>query len=209
MPVEVDIANVALLRIGQLAPLASLEEDTPQAQAVKAIFGHARDAVLEAFAWPFATFRAQLAVIASADDDPDDENLRTGWGFTYALPANCIAPRYIYPGTNNPGEGQEIPYRIEGDVQRGKVLVTNEPEAELIFTKLVDTPARWSPMFRDALAMRLASDLAMSVMKKPELGLGLYRVYQSLISQAAAAQANQLRQELPPPDASYIRDRGG
>jgi hypothetical protein len=206
--VEVDIANVALLRIGQLATIADLDEETPQAQAVKAIFQHARDAVLEAFMWPFATFRNQLAVIASVDDDPTDVNLRTGWGFTYALPAKCIAPRYIYPGTNNPGEGQEIPFTIEGDETRGKVLLTDQDEAELVFTKLVDTPERWSPMFRDALAMRLAADLAMSVAKKPELGLNLHRVFKSMISEAAAAQANQARKELPPPDPSYIRDRG-
>lgn len=207
MAVEVDIANVALLRIGQLATIADLAEDTPQAEAVRSIFAHTRDAVLEAFAWPFATFRFQLNVIASIDDDPDDENLRTGWGFTYAVPNNCLAPRYIYPGTNNPGEGQEIPFTIEGDESRGRVLLTDQAEAELVYTKLVETPARWSPMFRDALALRLAADLAMSVAKKPQLGLGLHRMFESWISRAAAAQANQARKELPPPDASFIRDR--
>lgn len=207
MAVEVDIANVALLRIGQLATIADMNEDTPQAQAVKAIFSHARDAVLEAFMWPFATFRATLNVIASVDDDPDDANLRSGWGYVYQLPNLCIAPRYIWPGTNNPGEGQEVPFTIEGDETRGRVLLTDHEEAELVYTKLVDVPARWSPMFRDALATRLAADLAMSVAKKPDLGLGLFRMFDSLISRAAAAQANQARKELPPPDPSYIRDR--
>jgi hypothetical protein len=205
--VEVDIANLALLRIGQLATIADMEEDTPQAEAVRSIFVHMRDAVLEAFMWPFATFRATLNVIASVDDDPDDVNLRTGWAFTYALPNLCLAPRYIYPGTNNPGEGQEIPFTIEGDDSRGKVLLTDYEDAELVYTKLVDTPARWSPMFRDALALRLAADLAMSVAKKPQLGLGLHQLFESWISRAAAAQANQSRKDLPPPDASYIRDR--
>lgn len=208
MAVEVDIANVALLRIGQLQTIADLDEDTPQAMAVKAIFNHTRDAVLEAFAWPFATFRAQLAVIASVEDDPDDVNLRTGWAFTYALPNECIAPRYLYPGTNNPGEGQEIPFVIEGDLTRGRVLLTDLDEAELVYTRLVTTPQRWSPMFRDALAMRLAAELAMSTAKKQQLGLGLFSIYERWIAKAAAAVFNQGKQEMPPPEPSYIRDRG-
>lgn len=208
MAVEVDIANLALLRIGQLTTIADLAEDTPQAQAVKAVFTLTRDAVLEAFAWPFATFRATLAVIASAEVDADDVNLRTGWGFTYALPEKCIAPRYIHSGTNSPGEGQEVPFTIEGDVQRGKVLLCNEPEAELVYTKLIDNPGRWSAMFCDAFALRLAADLAMSVAKKPQLGLGLHQLFDRWIARAAAAQFNQAKQDLPPPDASFIRDRG-
>lgn len=208
MAVEVDIANVALLRIGQLVTIADLAEDTPHAEAVRAIFTHTRDAVLEAFAWPFATFRATLNVIASAEDDPDDENLRTGWAFTYQVPNLCIAPRYIYPGTNTPGEGEEVPFDVEGDEQRGKVLLSDEPEAELVYTKLVDTPARWSPMFRDALATRLAADLALSVAKKPQLGFALHQLFERAIARAAAAQGNQGK-KAPAADAQYIRDRGG
>lgn len=209
MAVEVDIANLALYRIGQLEPISDLDEDTPQAEAVKAIFGIVRDAVLESYQWPFATFRAQLAVVASAETDPDSPDLRTGWGFTYALPANCLAPRYLYPGTNTPGERQEIPFEIEGDVTRGKVLLTNLEEAELVYTKLITNPNVWSPMFRDAFALRLAADLALSLAKKPQLGFNLHRLFESWVSRASAAQSNQARKDLPPPEASYIRDRSG
>jgi hypothetical protein len=209
--VEVDIANVALLRIGQLQTIASLTEDTPHAQAINAIFSHLRDAVLEAYAWPFATKRSKLGVLASAEDDPDDPKLRTGWGFTYQLPADCIAPRYIYPGTNSPGEGQEVPFAIEADDGPGlggRVLLSNQDEAELVYTSVIIQPNRWSPTFRDALSFRLASDLAMSVAKKPELGLRLYQLYQVKVAEAAAQVFNQAKEDSPPPDASYIRSRG-
>jgi hypothetical protein len=209
--VEVDIANVALLRIGQLQTIAELDEPTPHAQAINAVFAHLRDAVLEAFAWPFAMKRATLDVLASAEDDPDDPLLRSGWGFTYQLPADCIAPRYIYPGTNTPGEGQEVPFVIEADETvgtAGRVLLTNEGEAELIYTAKITQPNRWSPTFRDAMAFRLASDLAMSVAKRPELGLRLYQLYQAKLSEAAAQVSNQAKEDSPPPDASFIRERG-
>lgn len=203
--VEAGIANVALLHIGQLELLDSLDDDTPAGHACKALWDLYRDATLEAFAWPFATARAVLSLVSGGE--------RSGWAYAYVRPNDCIAVRYLYPGTTTPGEGQQIPFAEEGGSvdARGlsgpRLILTNQPQAELVYTARIERPALWSPMFRDALAARLAAVLAMSLAKNPALGSALLQLFERKVAQAAAAGFNQA-QKGEPADSAIVRDRG-
>lgn len=193
------VANVALLRVGQRQLLDSLDEPTAEAQACKALFSQARDATLEAAWWAFATRRQVLALLLQE---------RTGWTFVYALPAGCVAARYLWAGVRNPPEADRIPFTIEAaDDGTSRVLLTDQPLAELVYTGPAPNPAVWSASFTDAVAWRLAADLVLALPVKPQLAANaLTMAARSLaISQAVERAQGQADVE---PDAEAIRARG-
>ena len=193
---EAAVCNVALLRIGQTQFIESLNDPTNIGKVCKASFLFSRDQLLQARPWPFATLRQTLAVLA---DDEDDDEARSGWAFTYALPSDCIAPRYLWAGVDNPSKEEVVPFRIESsrDLQ-ARVLLSNLEDAELIYTARVTEVSRWDPLFSEALAMKVASDLAFGIAKKPALGAELLKGYYLTLGIAHASAANQNTQSTQP-----------
>lgn len=207
--IEAGICNTALLRVGQLQGISALSDNTPQAKACNKLWAGARDATLEAVAWPFAMRREALAAVTDGE--------RGAWAYAYRLPTDCIAPRNLDQADDdnalgayntNPGEAEQLVFRIEGDEALGRVLLTNVEDAVLVYTAKVEEPARWSPMFRDAMAYRIAADLGFGLVKKERLGFAMMSAFERAIRLAAAASFNQERKEVPP-ESELILSRGG
>lgn len=209
--IEAGICNTALLRVGQLQGITALDNNSPQAKACNKLWELARDATLEAFAWPFAMRRRALQAITNGE--------RGDWAFAYGLPNDCIAPRHLDQAdadnalgayNTNPGETEQLVFSIEGDATQGsgKVLLTNVEDAVLVYTAKVEEPVRWSPMFRDAMAYRLAADLGFGLAKKERLGFAMMQAFERAIARAAASSFNQQRKEVQP-ESELILSRGG
>lgn len=213
-----EVCNVALSRIGQRELIDSLDEDTEAARACAVAFPHALEGALAAGAWRFATSRAALALLPGL----------TGrfYAYAYALPSDCIAPRYLdsgfgpsYGGGLGGAYGAGVPAELVGValpgslagarvpfVTEGGVLYTSDAAAVLVYTARVDSPARWPPLFTDFMAWKLAAELALSVALKPQLAMALDQRASQAFARALAADLNQA-QEGPPPDSEFIRVR--
>lgn len=196
---DAQLCSISLLRIGQQQTVDSLDEDTSQAAACKAMYANARDAVLELLDWPFARRRAVLAALTLT---------RTEWDFVYALPADCLAPRRIVSGIKPESADDRIPFDIEGDATVGtnRILLTDQEDATLLYTAITPNPvtnqpwpvALMSPLFVDALAWKLAGDLTLALPVKPGT-LQLMNVeFEKAFARAGAAARNQLREPQPP-----------
>lgn len=198
---EAQLCSVALLRVGQREVIQDLAEGTAAAEACSALYEHCRDAVLESFAWPFANKRALLAELANIT--------RSGWKFVYALPVDCVAPRYLWVGRLISQE-LEAPFTIELEetAPDKRCLITDQPDAELVYTALVKEPGRFSPLFRDALAWKLAAELALALPIKPALAVKAEQMYAYTLARAEAAQFNQQTRDVEP-RSEFIRARGG
>lgn len=214
---EVEICNEALSRIGQSLLLADTgltpEEiadalQSPAAQQCALWYPKARDAVLRRYKWPFANRRVALAVVAG--------ETRSDWTYVYAVPADCLAVRFVtLPGVRNPRPNQIPPSKIEarrdpatGDVV-GKLLLCDQKDAELVYTMRVANPAAFDPDFENALAYRLAADLARSVIRGVEgakLAIEMSNAYELAVRQAAAAALNEQTDE-PEPTGELLASR--
>lgn len=186
---EAGVCNVALLRVGHTQTINSLDDPSAAAKACKTLWDFTRDELLQARPWPFATKRASLAAITDGERD--------GYAFAYSLPADFLAARYLWPGLNNPGKEEAIPFRLEADASK-QILLTDEEDAKLVYTAKVTEVGRWSPMFRNAMAMRLAADLALGVAKKPTLGVELHKLAIATLGAAHASSANQQQTDSSP-----------
>ncbi len=206
---EVEICNEALSRIGQSLLLAdtglTLEEiaqslQNPAAQQSALWYPKCRDAVLRRFKWPFATHREKLAIVAG--------ETRSDWTYVYGVPADHLAIRFVAPpGVRNPRPSQIPPSKIEARKDPvtgaviGKLLLCDQKDAELVYTMRVENPAAFDPDFESALAYRLASELARSVVRGLEgakLALEMSNAYEFAIRQAAAAALNEQSDEAEP-----------
>jgi hypothetical protein len=200
---DAQICTVALARIGQRQFVDDLNSNTSQAQVCKVLYPLARDAVLESFPWPFATRRATLGLLAGAT--------KPGWAYVYVMPGDCVVARYLDPGTANPSADARIPFSREiADDANGMptipILLSNFAAAILIYTARLSNPGLWPALFTDALAWRMAADLALALAVKPELGLRMESAYAAALNAAASAQLRQLQSDVPP-DSPFVRGR--
>lgn len=195
---EVQICNLALIRVGHRQLIDDLDEATTEAQLCKAMYELARDAVLERHWWKFATRRSTLGLLANVS--------RSGWVHAYAVPVDCLTERYLYPGTRNPANEQRIPFDVEDDSGVGRILLTDQEDAELVYTARVENPVLFSSGFVQALTWKLASDLALGLPVKPQVGLAMANGYERALAVAAASDANRQQRDRPP-EAEHIRVR--
>jgi hypothetical protein len=195
---EAGVANLALGLVGSRQLLDSLNESSTEAQMAKAYFASTRNELLQAWDWRFATKRAALAVTTESRD---------GWAYAYAAPADMLKPRSIWNGLREPGAGERIPFAWElNDAASGFLVLTDEDEAQLIYTVELTKVALWPALFTKAVAAQLAVYLAGAVPVKPQLIPMLQRGAMLALHQAAAADANAAQRD-PEADAEAVRVR--
>lgn len=182
MTTEVSLCNLALSHLGDRAGVSSINppDSSAQAQHCAQFYPIARDATLADYNWSFARHRATLAELL-VEPPPT-------WGFGYVLPTDYLVARAIVmPGQTN-DDGSED-YEIEGET-----LYTNVEAAVLKYTRRISDPNRFSPLFVDALAWRLASYLAGPVLKGDTgraAAQASLQFYDRLIAKARVVDANQ------------------
>lgn len=197
---EARVCNIALLRVGITQFIGSLGEATTEANVCNQLWEDARDAVLEARWWRFATRRSVLSLLTSVT--------RSGWGFVYSLPTDCVAPRFIWNGMRNPPAQLRVPFTMElNDAATAKVLLTDMEDAELIYTRRVGEVGLFPALFVNALAWKLAADLALALPVKPQVGLAMQQGYARALAEAAVADFDMAQEDLPP-ESETIRERG-
>lgn len=194
---DAQICNLALLRIGSTATIDSLDEPSEEARVCAAIFDHHRDALLAAYPWPFATKRAQLALL------PDT---RQGWAYAYALPADFLAPQRLWTGQRRPRPEDRHPFSLEHDGDKS-ILLTDAEDALLIYTARIQSPLL-SSAFREALSWALAVDLALALRKDGSIYAQARQEAEVAKQRAMAQAANSETPDRDPPPSS-LSIRGG
>lgn len=107
MTSEVDIANRALSYIGTRSEIASFDEDSNEARAVKLHFHSLRDQLLRMAPWNCAMNFANLSLICAAPGTPENPGAGLNvwekgippppWSYEYAYPSDCLRAVYVVP----------------------------------------------------------------------------------------------------------------
>jgi hypothetical protein len=207
MASEVEIANLALSRLGDSATVASLSPPEGSAQAEKCarFYPLARDVMQEDFVWSFCVRRKSLALVA---------NWSSGkWAYAYAAPSDMVRPISIsHPEASSDqvdvlGTRPGAMFQVESTSTGQAIILTNQPEAELRYTVKVTDTTRYSAQFVDALAWRLASMLAGPILKGDagiKMTQSCLQIAISLAGDAAVKNANSSQEERGPGGRGYI-----
>lgn len=185
MATKVSISNLALGLLGDEATVSSLDppEGSVQADHCATWYPIARDALLEAHAWNFATMR--VALVEHASIDPPES-----WGYAYAVPNGCLrALAVLQPESTTDSEGED--FVIENYDDSTRLLYTNVEDAELRYVFRQDDPGQYPGQFVIALARLLASFIAGPLIKGTEgmkVGQGQRELFEKIEFPRAKAQ---------------------
>lgn len=206
MASEVQICNLALSRIGEDGSIISLDppEGSEHAAACAAFYQRALGSLLESHDWSFATVRMAPGKLATEDTH--------GWRAAYVLPPECA--RVISVQSLNDTTHYYAPenghYEIES--KEGQRALYTDCELPIVrYITATPNPGSFTSLFIDALAWRLASDLAGRIIKSKE-GITVVnacmRNYQIALGEATrkdTKEKNQPAEHVP----DWIKARGG
>ena len=187
---DINVCNQALMKIGATR-ITSFDDATVNARDCEASYAVSRDQVLEAFPWTFAKRRA---VLAQASDAP-----AFGYSYQYSLPSDCLKVLSI---VEVPSITKEPDWVVEG-----ALLLTNEEEVYLHYTRVVEDATHYSPSFIRALSLYLAAHLAMSIAKNAKLANELEDKYVRYIEREAMVINARQNNEAPYQSNAYVDSR--
>jgi hypothetical protein len=190
---EVSICNQALGYLGA-NPITSFADQSTTAELCRNNYPYIRDAVLEERMWTFATARATSTV---ADLDP--------WGQMYAhkMPLGWISVFRCYRDVNN----IECPIKSTGWKREGQTVLSKEATVYLWGIQRITDTGKFSPLFTQALAARMAAELAIVITESKTLQSDLWTLYQAKLADATTRDGQQGSHERIQAD-TYITARG-
>lgn len=162
----VEIINAAAINLGE-DPVTNAEFDNGEnkmARLGKRRYPAIRDAVLRAHPWNCAMKRASLASI-----DP-----KPIWGVdnAFQLPADCL--RVLRT------QRREVAYKVEG-----RTIVANaEAPFLILYTHRIEDPNLFDALLVEAIAARLAADLAHPITQSTSLIQVMFDLYRQKIIEA-------------------------
>ena len=185
MASEVDIANLALSRLADMANISIIDppEGGTTAELVAQFLPIARDSMLQMHSWNFATKTSRLALL---NEEPVE------WDFMYKAPTGMV--RALYVRSEQVGADQDFDYDVEVNSSGQQVILSNAPSAYLKYVESVSDTTRFSPLFVDALSWMLASHLAGPLIRGDlgrSAGQQCLKIAQTLIAQAVEADVRQ------------------
>lgn len=200
MATKTSIANIALGRVGSTR-ITDIDADTSN-EAIKArdLFDDARDDVLRAHTWNFATRRLKLAQLV--------ETPEFGYDFAYTLPSGFLRVISVH-GSDELRD--EIEYKLENiDVASTptEVLVSNWNQVYLRYIVRVTDVNLMTPDFRQCLAYYMASDLALGIKKSQSLSDKMFVRYKRKLAAAKSIDGIENYQD-EFPDSSWVTARHG
>ena len=147
MAADVDIANAALIKIGE-ATITSLSDDNKRARVCNNAYARLRDKLLRDWNWNFAKARMKIPQLSAAP--------AFGYDHAYQLPADILRVLRAYADSAARVELNE--YRLEGSA-----LLTDEDDVYLLYQQQITDVNAMDASFRDALACRIAQEIALTL----------------------------------------------
>lgn len=215
----IEICNLALSYVGDKAKIQSLNTTTDtstQAYYCAKFYPEARNMLLQQMAWSFATRREALVRV---DDARSEE-----WAYAYGVPDNAVRVFAVLPpeagddvvrsasgtSTSYTSTGElrttvatgyvERPFTIEQDDDGHRIIYTDTENAVARFNALMSDAKHYPPLFRDAVALKMAAMLAGPLLKGVE-GAQVRQVFEDrLMATLEKAKTHDAVQHDPKPE---------
>lgn len=177
----IEICNRALTKLG-VARITSLDDNNEQARALNTMLPLVKASELRAYTWNFSIQRASLAELSTAP------------AFDYArqfqLPSDCLRILWageVFPGPNLSDfqNGGVVDYEVEGRM----ILTDLAAPLKLRYVANIEDPGQFDPLFSEALACKLAVELAESMTGSSTIRQLAWDEYKQAIRKALRSDA--------------------
>lgn len=229
----VNVVNIALTEIGAKATVSSINpsDGSNEANIASTLYQPKMDALMRSAHWNCCRKQLALTLLKAvvidgvASDDPPPQP----WLYEYAYPSDCLKARYIMPIRTIAAEGvplttydnmvpvlyagSAVRYAVATDTVNGnvrRVILTNMPQAILVYTARIDNPDLWDPHFLNAATSSLGAWMVTPLSMKQALIKTQIAIAQSIIAEARVSDGNEgLTSADHYPDWMRIRGIGG
>ncbi len=163
MAANVEVANLALIKIGANTIASLAPDQSREAASVNLIFEHELRATLRDYPWKFAKrYDDALVLVAGTDTVP----VNADWQYSYRLPTDYVMVRRLpTTGTGRSFERHPKTWEVGTDATGG-LLFTGviSDDLQIEYTARIANAVLYSDhLFREALGWRLAAALAPSL----------------------------------------------
>jgi len=213
---KVEICNLALGNI-RAGSINALTENSLEAQVCNQRFDLAVEFLLREYPWRFATTSTALSLLT---DSPLE------WAYAYDYPTDCLRALYVMPqlsvGTDRTiayhfedwetdhRQAHRAPWQLGQGDDGGRVILTNQAEAYLVYIATQTDASRFDPHFVEALSWYLASLIAVPIIGA-ETGRKLraesLEIYKEILPAATARDANESYGVARVPESPTILER--
>lgn len=188
----VTISNLALSRLGQDANIASLDppEGSANAELCAQFYPIALDTLLEMHPWKFAVRRTQPAL--------RDDLANGAWAYPYQEPNGCVRVLGVLADGYTSDQDAQA-FETESDADGNGIILTNTEDATVRYIARVTNPAKFTPLFVEALSWLLASMVAGPIIKGETgaaEGIRTYQAFLAMYARASGSSANQMKKRL-------------
>lgn len=181
MASQVSICNQAISRLGGNL-ITSIDDQSEEAQLCKANYDNIRAVVFQEQAWSFATARYVLPKV----DDGAAYAGKSQFSSRYLLPSEIVN---VIRASDNPDDRNTVSseWRVEGE------HIVTDSGSPLYVKAIIDVTdtSKFSPMFTQAFALRLASEICMAVTNSLNLQRSLMQEYGVVLGTAAVRDGMQ------------------
>jgi hypothetical protein len=171
----VEICNSALIKVGA-SRITSLSDGTKSALICNEQYPKLRREVLRQHPWNFAIRRKALA--ASVVEPEFD------FSQAFVIPSDVL--RIL--STDLP---KHLDWAVEQNSSGQRVLLTDSDTCKIRYIKDVSDTTIYSPDFEEALALRIAMDLAYSLAQSTSLTRELQRQFKEMLATARSIDAQE------------------
>lgn len=186
---KLSIINAALMKVG--LPLAASLTDCDW--NASSIYDTVAAQVLRSFAWGFAT---RYAVLGRSVQEP-----AFGFQYAYTLPQECLRVIDVRCG-------EDLRSPRARFVLSENLLYANITPCNCRYVARILDPSVWPPDFADAVAARIAAEIANLSAQTMSMTSGLVQLYQLSLAQAQAIDATETTERVPL-DESILAGRSG
>lgn len=175
MPSVIEICNAALMKLGDTA-IGDLTENSRAAKLCNNLWSIIRDDVFRSYPWNCLQKRATLARTATTDT----------WGYDYRfqLPTDPYCLRVL--SVKEHDENSDVDWRVEG-----RCIVTDSTSCNILYIAKEENPMQYDMMLVNALAARLATELAYSLTGNAKLVEAMSKQYIGILKMARSVDAQE------------------
>lgn len=179
-----EIFNGVCLALGVTPDIQDADADMGNnAVTIRAAYDLARKTVLRDHPWSFAEKTISLTAIGTPPKD---------WQYQYLYPADCVKAGEIEKADRR---GKPIPFKIrqyeDDDNGKTRVILTDEPDAILIYTRDETDEAIFDPQFTKVLIAYLAYICAKAITTTKNAPTEAWNGYQRAKFEATSSDSNE------------------
>lgn len=208
----VTLYNMALGKVGTRTTVSATTEGSNEANSCNTFYAATRDAMLRAAPWNFCRKQLLLTQLKTSQDISNPPP--APWAFEYSYPSDCLKARFILPQVSTDATVNGIPITSaglsaqpqyvmgppvkfmvgldqDGSGNNIRVILTNQFQAQLVYTAAVTDPNLFDPEFIEALTSALGAKVGRNLTADKALVADLRTEAVNFVNAARANNGNE------------------